>query len=92
MRGPLAPLFRGLRLFPNLIELHLESLNMDEHDLPGLLESFQFIPNLQELSLSGNPLGHAVTSIVPHLKNLRYIWIEHTGHSEEDLIYVRDTV
>ena len=68
---------------------------MDEHDLPGLLESFQFIPNLQELDLSDNPLGHAVTSIVPHvfhLKKLRYLYVLNTGHSEEDLNYVRDTV
>ena len=70
-------------------------LNMDEHDLRGLLESFQFTPNLQELGLSKNPLGHAVTSIVPHvinLKKLRYLWIHSTGHSEEDWSYVRDTV
>jgi len=95
MRGCLAPLFRSLRFFPDLIALHLERLNMDEHDLNGLLESFQFIPNLQELDLSHNPLGHAVTSIVPHvmnLKTLRYLWIDDTGHSKEDLIYVRDTV
>ena len=95
VRGCLAPLFRSLRFFPNLIELDLEKLNMDEHDLRGLLESFQFIPNLQELNLSGNPLGHAVTFIVPHiinLKKLRLLWIDETNHSEEDLIYVRDTV
>ena len=95
MRGCLAPLFRSLRFFPNLIVLHLEELNMDEHDLNGLLESFQFIPNLQQLDLSHNPLGHTVTSIVPHvinLKTLRYLWIDDTGHSKENLIYVRDTV
>jgi len=95
VRGCLAPLFRSLRFFPSLIELDLEKLNMDKHDLNGLLESFQFIPNLQELNLFGNPLGHAVTSIVPHvinLKNLRSLWIGYTGHSEEDLNYVRDTL
>ena len=94
-RGCLAPLFKNLHFFPNLIELHLVMLNMDEHDLSGLLESFQFIPNLQELNLSGNPFGHAVTSIVPHvinLKKLRYLRIDNTSHSEKDLIYVRDTL
>ena len=67
---------------------------MDEHDLRGLLESFQFIPNLWGLDLSGNPLGHAVTSIVPHvinLRNLRRVGINQTG-SEEDLNYVRETI
>ena len=95
VRGRLASLFRSIRFFPSLIELDLEKLNMDEHDLRGLLESFQFIPDLQELNLSGNPLGHSVTSIVPHvikLKKLQCLRINNTGHSEEDLNYVRDTV
>ena len=68
---------------------------MDEHDLNGLLESFQFIPNLQELKLTRNPLGHSVRCIVPHvinLKKLRFLWIDQTNHSDEDLIYVRDSV
>ena len=95
VRGCLAPLFRSLRFFSKLIELNLEKLNMDEHDLNGLLESFQFIPDLQELRLSGNPLGHSVRWIVPHvinLKKLRFLWIDQTDHSEEDLIYVRDSI
>ena len=95
VRGCLAPLFRSLRFFPNLIELNLQKLNMDEHDLNGLLKSFQFIPDLQELRLSGNPLGHSVRCIVPHvinLKKLRFLWIDQTDHSDEDLIYVRDSV
>ena len=92
VRGRLAPLFKSLRFFPNLVELGLHDLNMDEHDLRGLLERFQFIPNLQYLTLSSNPLGHAVTSIVPHVINLKTLWIDNTNHSEEDLNYVRDTV
>jgi len=94
-RGSFTPLFRSFRFFPTLVKLTLKMLNMDEHDLRGLLESFQFIPNLQELNLSDNPLGHAVTSIVPHvihLKKLRYLCIANTSHSAEDLNYVRDTV
>ena len=68
---------------------------MDELDLHALLESFQYIPNLFTLNLSDNPLGHAATSIVPHvinLKKLRYLRIHNTGHSQEDLNYVRNTV
>ena len=94
-RGCLASLCKSFRFFPGLKELQLEKLNMDEHDLSGLLESFQFIPNLQGLNLSRNPLGHAVTCIVPHainLKKLRSLWIGNTCDSEEDLNYVRDTV
>ena len=95
VRGSITSLHRRFRFFPSLKVLELSMLNMDEHDLRGLLECFRFIPNLQLLNLSGNPLGHAVTSIVPHvinLKKLRYLWIDKTGLFEEDLIYVRDTV
>ena len=94
-RGRPAPLFRSFRFFPNLTKLNLVNLNMDELDLHGLLESFQYIPNLRVLNLSDNPLGHAVTSIVPHVINLKKLWylfIYNTGHSEEDLNYFRDTV
>ena len=90
--GCLAPLTKSLRFFPNLTYLNLEKLNMDEHDLCGLLESFQFIRDLKELDLSCNPLGHAVRSIVPHVSNLqklRFLRIQRTDHSEEDFNYVR---
>ncbi len=95
VRGCLAPLTKSLQFFPNLTCLNLEKLNMDGHDLGSLFKSFQFIPSLQELNLSRNPLGHAVRSIVPHVRNLlrlRWLWINQTGHSEEDLNYVRDTI
>ena len=94
-RGCLATHFRSFRFFPNLEELDLMSLGLDEHDLRGLLKSFQFIPNLQSLDLSGNHLGHAVRSIVPHVTNLLklcLLGITETSHSEEDLKYVEDTV
>ena len=93
-RGCLAPLFRSFRFFPNLVQLDLVRLGLDEHDLRGLLRSCQFIPNLQELNLEGNHLGHAVRSIVPHLTNLlklESLLIAKTSH-EEDLNYVQDTV
>jgi len=95
VRGCLAPLFRSFRFFPSLDDLELRKLNIDEQDLRGLLESFQFIPDLRRLNLSDNPLGHAIRSIVPHvikLKKFEYLSIVKTGHSEEDLNYVRDIV
>ncbi|KAL9979403.1 hypothetical protein ACROYT_G017062 [Oculina patagonica] len=94
VRGCLAPLTKSLQFFPNLRKLNLKKLDMDEHDLAGLLESFQFIPDLLTLNLSGNSLGHAVRSIVPHVSNLpklKYLWIDQTRHSEEDLNYVKET-
>ena len=93
--GCLAPLTKSLRFFPNLTYLYLEKLNLDEHDLCGLLKSFHFIPDLKELDLSFNPLGHAVRSIVPHVSNLqklRSLRIHQTDHSEEDFNYVRDAI
>ena len=93
--GCLAPLTKSFRFFPNLTYLYLEKLNLDEHDLCGLLKSFHFIPDLKELDLSFNPLGHAVRSIVPHVSNLqklRSLRIHQTDHSEEDFNYVRDAI
>ena len=94
VRSCLGPLTKSLRFFPRLRFLTLDTLNMDEHDLRGLLESFQFIRILKMLSLSGNPLGHAVRSIVPHLVNLRFLSVVNIDKtsSEEDLGYVRETV
>lgn len=72
--------------------LSLKNLNIDEHDLLSLLESFRFIPNLEVLNLSGNPLGHAVTPIVPHVTKLRpkprFLFLDGTG-SKEDLKTVK---
>ena len=86
VRGCLAPLARRFSSFPNLACLELSNLNMDERDLHSLLESFQFISKLGMLILSGNPLGHAVTSIVPYVINfprLEFLILEGCG-SEED--------
>ena len=95
MRGALAPLNKALSFFPKLETLCLEELNLDESDLCGLLESVSFIPNLFSLSLNGNPLGHAVKSIVPYitkLTKLDYLCLVGTDCSEEDRIYVREAV
>ena len=91
VRGCLSPLTRSFSSFPNLTCLWLKNLNMDEHDLRGLLESFQFILNLWLLDLSGNPLGHAATSIVTHVINLPKLRILRLNRtcSEEDLNSVR---
>ena len=83
-RGCLAPLFRSLQFFPNLVQLELVLLNMDEHDLPGLLESFPFIPNLQKLNLSGNPLGDAVTCIAPYVTNLKTLHYDDELQDDDD--------
>lgn len=95
VRGCLAPLTRRFSSFPNLAWLLLKNLNMDEHDLCSLLESLPFIPNLQVLNLSGNPLGHAVTSIVPHVTKLRrerwFLFLAGTG-SKEDLKSVKEAL
>jgi len=56
-RGSLAPLTKRCYFFPNLRLLSLLSLNMDERDLRGLVESLTSISNLSILELYGNPLG-----------------------------------
>jgi len=94
VRGCLAPVTRSFSSFPNLKLLQLPNLDMGEHDLRGLLESFRFIPNLERLNLSGNSLGHALTSIVPHVINLpklRFLSLTGTG-SAEDLNSVKQAL
>ena len=65
-RGRLASLTKRLHFFPNLNELLLSKLNMDERDLRVLLESLRSSPNMRELYLGDNPLGdrYTVYSIV----------------------------
>ena len=95
VRGSLFPLTESFRFFPELSELYLENLDLDEHDLCDLLKSFTFLPKLQILGLSANPLGHAVTSIVPHLTNLSellLLFLLETDCSDEDKSYVLKAV
>ena len=56
-RGSLAPLTKRVHFFPKLTQLNLSSLNMDERDLHGLLESLRSFPKPPILDLHGNPLG-----------------------------------
>ena len=91
VRGSLFPLTESFRFFPELSDLYLDNLDLDERDLCGLLKSFTFLPELWELGLNGNPLGHAVTSIVPHLTNLPELGclgLKETDCSDEDKSFV----
>jgi len=93
VRGSLGPLIKSFCFFPNLQCLSLENLDVNERDLCGLLESFTFIPDLGRLNLTGNPLGHAVTSIVPRITSLPRLGVLNltgTECSEEDKGYVRE--
>ncbi len=58
VRGRLDSLTKSFKFLPDLRELFLNQLNMDEHDFCGLLESLRFIPNLKTLIVWRNPLGH----------------------------------
>ena len=96
VRGSLAHLTKKFCFFPLLEELKLEHLDMGETDFFSLLENMKFIPKLRRLSLMGNPLGHAVRQIVPHLlklQSLRRVFLEpRTDCSKEDFDYVREAV
>ena len=94
-RGSLAPLANNLCFFPHLIVLQLEDLDMDEADLFGFLDNLKFIPALQYLYLMGNPLGHAVRSMIPYLleqQKLKLVCFGRGDCSEEDFNYVQKAV
>ena len=96
VRESLAHLTKKFCFFPLLEELKLEHLDMGETDFFSLLENMKFIPKLRRLSLIGNPLGHAVRQIVPHLlklQSLRSVFIKSGADcSKEDVDYVREAV
>ena len=94
-RGSLGSTANNLCFFPNLRVLELEDLDMGEADLSDLLKNLKFTPDLRSLSLVGNPLGHAVRSMMPYLmeqKNLEVIYFRPGDCSEEDLKYVQEAV
>ena len=69
----------------------LSYLNLDGDGLCLLLEGSRFLPNLQHLDLSYNPLGRAVRAIASYLDKLpelRELRINGSGNGAEDVHYV----
>ena len=94
-RESLGSIANNLCFFPSLIILRLEDLDMCEADLSDLLENLKFTPDLRRLNLKGNPLGHAVRSMIPYLleqQKLGYVFFRQGDCSEEDLKYVQQAV
>ena len=94
-KGSLAPLTKNLCLFPCLKVLKLEDLDMGEADLSGLLENLKFTPDLRSLHLKGNPVGHAIRSMIPYLfeqQKLEEVYFPPEDFSEENLRYVQEAV
>ena len=94
-RGSLGSIANNLCFFPSLRVLTLEDLDMGEADLSDLLENLKFTPDLTILHLMGNPLGHAVRSMVPYLieqQKLEVVYFRPGDCSEEDLKYVQEAV
>ena len=87
-----APLTEKFRFFPDLKKLMLEDVNLDGDGLCLLLEGSRFIPNLQHLDLSHNPLGRAVRVIASYLDKLpelrKLLIYDRSGDGSEDLKYV----
>ena len=57
--GYLAPLTKSFRFFPNLQQLYLENLNMNEQNVCDLLEGLRFIPNVWLVFVQGKNAGRA---------------------------------
>ena len=94
-RGSLAPLAKKLSLFPFLVALHLEDLDMCQGDLSSVLENLKFIPSLRRLHLGGNPLRHTVRLMVPYLseqQNLESVIFRRGDCSIRDVYYVQNAL
>ena len=94
-RGSLGSIANNLCFFPSLMILRLNDLDMCEADLSDLLKNLKFTPDLRSLHLMGNPVGHAVRSMVPYLieqQKLEVIYFRLGDCSEEDLKYVHKAV
>ena len=86
-----APLTEKFCFFADLKKLVLEDVNLDGDGLCLLLEGSRFIPNLQHLNLSFNPLGSAVRVIASYLDKLpelRELLIYRDFGYHSDLKYV----
>ena len=86
-----APLTEKFCFFPDLKKLVLKDVNLDGDGLCLLLEGSRFLPNLQHLNLSFNPLGRpvrAIASYLDKLPELRELLINGSGNGPEDLKYV----
>ena len=86
-----APLTEKFCFFPDLKKLVLKDVNLGEDGLCLLLEGSRFIPNLQHLNLSFNPLGSAVRVIASYLDKLpelRELLIYRDFGYHSDLKYV----
>ena len=86
-----APLTEKFCFFPDLKKLVLKDVNLGEDGLCLLLEGSRFIPNLQHLNLSFNPLGSAVRVIASYfdkLPELRELLIYRDFRYDSDLKYV----
>ena len=94
-RGSLGSVANKLCFFPGLRKLELKHLDMGEADLSDLLENLKFTPDLRLLYLMGNPLGHAVRSMIPYLieqQKLEVVYFLRGDCSQEDLKYVWQAV
>ena len=86
-----ALLTEKFRFFADLKKLVLTGVNLDGDGLCFLLEGSRFLPNLQHLDLSRNPLGSAVRVIASYLDKLpelKKLLIYDSADSVEDLKYV----
>ena len=93
--GSVGSIANKLCVFSLLKRLRLVDLHLAEADLFGFLENLKFTPDLRHLNLIGNPLGHAVRSMIPYLleqQKLEEVYLTLGDCSEEDWKYVQKAV
>ncbi|KAL9986772.1 hypothetical protein ACROYT_G000966 [Oculina patagonica] len=93
-RAGLVFLRESFKFFPRLQVLQLNRLAMNANDVCYLINDVSF-PELLQLDLSGNQLGHGITSIKEHiacLPNLDQLVLYNAGCSEEDINSINEAV
>ena len=84
-------LARHLHNVPHLTKLDLENTQMSEEEAIAVAPTLKSVPELKELCLSNNPLGHGIIELATHLHTVPHLTelnLMNTQMGEEEVIAV----
>ena len=86
--GELVILLNNLQHVPRLSELGLCGVGMGNQECQLLATALKYVNQLRLLRLSSNPLGHGISGLAKHLRNvphLEVLWLNVTQIGEEEV-------